>query len=67
MGIAMGCINEKDLLDSFESAIQNEEFFFHYQVKYDLKTDKPMGAEVLIRWMHPYYCFLTPDKFIPLF
>ena len=67
MGIAMGCINEQDLLNSFDSAIQNKEFFFHYQVKYDLKTDKPMGAEVLIRWMHPYYWFLTPDKFIPLF
>ena len=44
MGIAMGCINEQDLLNSFDSAIQNKEFFFHYQVKYDLKTDKPMGA-----------------------
>jgi len=67
MGIAIGCINDNELLDSFESAIQNKEFFFHYQVKYDLKTDKPVGAEVLIRWMHPYYCFLTPNKFIPLF
>ena len=67
MGIAIGCVNEKELLDSFESGLQNKEFFFHYQVKYDLKEDKPIGAEVLIRWMHPYYCFLTPNKFIPLF
>ena len=66
MGIAIGSINETELLNSFEDGIKRKEFFFHYQVKYDLKTDKAIGAEVLIRWMHPYYWFLTPNKFIPL-
>lgn len=66
MGIAIGSVNERELLDSFKSGIKNKEFFFHYQVKYDLKTDEPIGAEALIRWMHPYYWFLTPNKFIPL-
>ena len=67
MGIAIGCINEQELLNSFESALKNKEFFFHYQAKENLKTGEVDSAEVLIRWMHPYYWFLSPDKFIPLF
>ena len=36
MGIAIGSINETELLNSFEDGIKRKEFFFHYQVKYDL-------------------------------
>lgn len=67
MGIAIGCVNEKELLNDLDRAIANDEFILHYQIKYDLKTDEPIGAEVLVRWMHPYYWYLSPEKFIPLF
>lgn len=66
MGIAIGSINETELLNSFEDGIKREELFFHYQPKMNLKTLRVDSAEVLIRWMHPYYWFLTPNKFIPL-
>src|SRR5699024_5078942 len=51
-------INEK-LLEKIEqqseirSAIKNEEFIVYYQPLVDLATDKIVGFEALIRWMHP--------------
>jgi EAL domain-containing protein (putative c-di-GMP-specific phosphodiesterase class I) len=32
----------------------------------DLKTGKFTGAEALVRWNHPEFGLLAPDKFIPL-
>ncbi|WP_409969070.1 diguanylate cyclase [Bengtsoniella intestinalis] len=32
-------------------AIQNEEFVLYYQPKFELKTERTIGAEVLVRWI----------------
>ncbi len=46
-------------------AIENDEFVLLYQPKVDCKTQKPIGAEALIRWNHPTKGLLLPDQFLP--
>ncbi len=47
-------------------AIQNKEFFLHYQPMYDLATGKINGLEALIRWEDPKRGLIYPKDFIPI-
>jgi EAL domain-containing protein (putative c-di-GMP-specific phosphodiesterase class I) len=38
----------------------------HYQPKIEVRTLRLVGLEALVRWQHPDYGLVTPDKFIPL-
>jgi len=42
------------------------QFSMVYQPKVDLATGKVLGAEALIRWMHPQWGPVTPNEFIPI-
>lgn len=60
-------IEEKNLENSMELALQNGEFEVYYQPKYELDRERVAGAEALIRWNSNAYGFLPPGKFVPLF
>jgi len=47
-----------------ETAI-NEELILHYQPQIDLKTNKVIGVEALVRWEHSSKGLIPPDSFIP--
>lgn len=47
------------------SSLKNNEFFLNFQPKLDIKTNKVIGAEALIRWISNGE-FIPPDKFIPV-
>lgn len=47
-------------------ALENREFILHYQPIVDLRTDKIIGFEALIRWQHPVRGMVYPSEFIPL-
>jgi diguanylate cyclase len=47
-------------------AINNNEFFLCYQPQVDLKSQKILGVEALIRWQHPTKGLLLPIDFIEL-
>ena len=47
-------------------ALAEKEFMIYYQPQLDLKTGKVIGAETLIRWLHPKFGWVTPAKFIPV-
>lgn len=49
-----------------KSALENEEFLLYYQPQIELSTRKIVGAEALIRWLHPQRGLIPPDKFIPI-
>jgi diguanylate cyclase (GGDEF)-like protein len=38
----------------------------HYQPKADARTGEIVGAEALVRWLHPIEGFIGPDEFIPI-
>ena len=52
---------------SMHQALKDEQFKVYYQPKHDTKTGKLVGAEALVRWIHPEYGFMSPADFIPLF
>ncbi len=47
-------------------ALEHSQFQIYYQPQVDLSTGRIIGAEALIRWMHPEQGFISPGQFIPL-
>lgn len=47
-------------------AIKNQAFALYFQPKISMRRGHIIGTEALIRWIHPQYGFIPPDKFIPL-
>jgi diguanylate cyclase (GGDEF)-like protein/PAS domain S-box-containing protein len=59
-------INERATLEKeLNQAIQQQQFQLYYQIQVD-SSEKPVGAEVLIRWNHPERGLISPFDFIPL-
>ena len=54
------------MLSELRNAIAREELTLHYQPKVDVRHDRPVHAEALVRWQHPVHGILPPDEFIPL-
>ncbi|MES9966651.1 MAG: EAL domain-containing protein [Sedimenticola sp.] len=48
------------------SAMAQEEFCLHYQPQYSLDSGEIVGAEALLRWLHPETGLVMPDRFIPV-
>ena len=54
-----------DLERQLQEAIESRQFLLHYQIQID-SSNRPLGAEALIRWAHPDCGLLLPAQFIPL-
>ncbi|WP_353096157.1 EAL domain-containing protein [Tissierella praeacuta] len=54
------------LLNQLRQAVENDQLVLYYQPQIDIKTNKIIGLEALVRWNHPDEGLLYPDKFIPL-
>lgn len=53
------------LLGEFTGALEDGSIYLMYQPKYELKTQSIIGLEALVRWRHPKFGNLSPEKFIP--
>jgi diguanylate cyclase (GGDEF)-like protein/PAS domain S-box-containing protein len=51
---------------SLRQALEKQEFLLHYQPKWDLKTGRMTGVEVLLRWQSSDFGFMLPAEFISL-
>ena len=51
---------------SLRQALVQGEFYVEYQPKISLVTDRTVGVEALLRWMHPERGLISPLDFIPL-
>lgn len=51
---------------SLRQALVRGEFYVEYQPKISLVTDRTVGVEALLRWMHPERGLISPLDFIPL-
>ncbi len=47
-------------------ALGHGELTLYYQPKFDIATNKIVGAEALVRWIHPTRGLVPPIEFIPL-
>lgn len=52
--------------NGLRTAVENGEIFLVFQPKVDCSTDEIMGAEALVRWMHPEFGLISPVNFIEL-
>ena len=53
------------LESELRKALGNQQFQLHYQIQVD-SSHRPLGAEALIRWIHPLRGMVSPAQFIPL-
>ena len=60
-------LREKAIADVMETALAEEQFIVYLQPKYSLSDNRMVGAEALVRWIHPEWGFMSPGEFIPLF
>lgn len=60
-------LREQVITNSMKAAVREQQFLVYYQPKFDLATESVIGAEALVRWIHPEYGFMSPGEFIPIF
>lgn len=47
-------------------ALRRDEFTLHYQPKVDMRTQRLVGFEALLRWNHPDLGLVGPTDFVPV-
>lgn len=57
-------IKKKEVLDSFKTAIDEEQFKLFLQPQVCCHSERILGAEALVRWEHPKKGLLNPTGFI---
>ena len=59
-------IQEQMIINELGDALKEKQFKAFFQPKYDMRTDRIIGAEALVRWEHPEKGLLPPGIFIPV-
>jgi len=59
-------ISRLDMEAAMRRGLEQNEFVLHYQPKIDLRTQRIVGAEALVRWQHPQIGLVHPIEFIRL-
>jgi len=51
---------------SLRQAIEKSEFILYYQPKVSLRTGAITGSEALLRWVHPKWGMVQPERFLQI-
>lgn len=60
-------LNRKFIEDRMYYALEHHEFVMYLQPKYSIDSPHIVGAEALVRWIHPENGIISPADFIPIF
>ncbi len=55
---------KRNVITDLHKALENDEFVLYYQPQIQLKSEKMIGCEALIRWNHPEKGFISPFFFM---
>jgi diguanylate cyclase (GGDEF)-like protein/PAS domain S-box-containing protein len=61
-----GAIESLQLESDLRRAVERGEFVLHYQPVVELRSERIVGVEALLRWNHPERGLLQPQEFLPL-
>lgn len=56
----------KFIEENMKTAIAEKQFQMYLQPKYSISQNKIVGAEALVRWIHPQRGMVYPNEFIPI-
>ncbi|WP_250278710.1 EAL domain-containing protein [[Clostridium] colinum] len=65
--LKINMLNEKQIENDMEDALNNKNFKLYLQPKYNIYNSNIVGAEALVRWQHPQKGLMLPYKFINIF
>lgn len=57
----------QQIIDTMEIALEEKQFQIYLQPKYRVNDSTLIGAEALVRWIHPEWGIQSPSEFIPIF
>ena len=58
---------ERQLVETnLRQALEHGDFMLHYQPKIDLQTGRITGVEALLRWEHPEWGLVMPERFVAI-
>ncbi|MDD3193310.1 MAG: EAL domain-containing protein [Oscillospiraceae bacterium] len=60
-------LHDQEMTAGMEEALEQKQFQIYLQPKYQIRDERLVGAEVLVRWNHPKWGMQSPSEFIPLF
>ncbi|MFQ6332625.1 EAL domain-containing protein [Methylophilus sp. 3sh_L] len=66
VALSRDAVEHFQLETELRQALNKNQLNMFYQAQIDLNTGMIIGAEALIRWMHPTQGIISPAKFIPL-
>lgn len=58
--------SRKFIEDNMKKALEEGQFVMYLQPKYSISENRIMGAEALVRWIHPEMGMIVPMNFIPV-
>lgn len=58
--------SRKFIEEGMQAAIDDRQFKMYLQPKYSITKNKIVGAEALVRWIHPDRGMIYPNEFIPI-
>jgi diguanylate cyclase (GGDEF)-like protein/PAS domain S-box-containing protein len=59
-------VDQITLHTGLRRALEAKQFILHYQPQIDIASGRLIGAEALIRWIHPELGMISPARFIPI-
>lgn len=65
-GMNQYAVERLNVESDIRRAIDSKEFVLHFQPQISIKSGKVVGAEALVRWLHPEKGQISPMKFIPI-